>query len=261
GLPERVPDTAAWPRFLSETKARNFDLAIQMHGDGSRTNALVESFGARCNAGFAPGPKEGLFIKYPESGAEPSRLLRLAAFLGADTSNTRLEFPLQDEDDAHWANYPAVRSLKAGRYLCIHAGARAAEKRWPPESFAAVADAVAQETGLQVVLTGSEHETDLTRAVANAMKMPAIDAAAPVPVGALAAVIARSRLLIGNDTGTSHLAVALAVPSVIVFRASDLERWAPLDRVRHRVVEDREGTQIDAVLREARSLLKLGPGH
>jgi ADP-heptose:LPS heptosyltransferase len=259
GLPERTPDAEGWPRFLAQTKERDFDLAIQLHGDGTRTNAVVEAFGARRMAGFDPQRTHGLFLSYPEEGAEPARLLRLAAHLGADTSDTRLEFPLRPEDDAHWAPYPAVRGLEPGRYLCIHAGARAAERRWPVENFAAVADALAVQTGLKVVLTGSGEEASLTRALAQAMKTPVIDAAAPVPVGALAAVIARGRLLIGNDTGTSHLAAALAVPSVIVFRISDPQRWAPLDRERHRVVRDPEGTRTEEVLREAGGLLNPVP--
>jgi ADP-heptose:LPS heptosyltransferase len=85
-----------------------------------------------------------------------------------------------------------------------------------------------------------------------------VHAAVAVPVGALAALIAGSRLLVGNDTGASHLAAALRVPSVIVFRASDPERWAPQDRQRHRVVWDPDGQRPHEVLRQALALLS-GP--
>lgn len=255
-LPEQPVNEAAWPAFEQAVHERDFDLAIQLHGDGSRSNALVQRLGARVQAGFSPGPGEGLFLPYPREGAEVRRLLALAAFLGADTSDERLEFPLTSADDAHWQAYPAVSALVPGRYLCLHPGARAADRRWPPEHFAAVGDALAQATGLAVVLTGSGEETALTRTVAAAMRTPAIDAAAPVPVGALAALIARSRLLLSNDTGSSHLAAALGVPSVVVFRASDLERWAPLDTRRHRPVWDPQGVRVDDVLGEALDLLR-----
>ena len=52
-----------------------------------------------------------------------------------------------------------------GHYVCVHPGARAADRRWPPAHFAAVADAIARETGLAIVLTGSGQEVGLTQAV------------------------------------------------------------------------------------------------
>lgn len=259
GLPERALDATAWPGFLGQAQARRFELAIQMHGDGSRTNALVELLGARHCAGFAPGEQPGPFLPYPQRGPEPERLLSLARFLGAPADDARLEFPLEPQDQAHWDGHEAVQALQPGRYVCLHPGARAAERRWPARCFAALADTLAEESGLSVVFTGSAEESGLVQSIMATMRTPAVDAAAAVPAGALAALIARSRLLVGNDTGTSHIAAALRVPSVIVFRASDPQRWAPIDRARHRVVWDPPGTALAEVLREARALLGLRP--
>ena len=256
GLPEQPPDLAAWPAFVATARAQAFDLAIQMHGDGSRTNALVARLGARRQAGFGAAGDDGLFMPYPGTGAEPTRLLRLLHFLGAPAAGEQLEFPLHEADLAEWDPWPELRALPARRYICLHPGARAAEKRWPPAHFAAVADALAQRCGLAVVLTGSAQEAGLTAAVAAAMHGPALDAAAPVSVGALAALIAGSRLLVGNDTGTSHLAAALRVPSVTIFRASEVERWAPLDRSRHRIVCDPDAERVGAVIGQALDLLR-----
>ncbi len=263
GLPEQPPDRARWPGFIAAARAQRFDLSIQLHGDGRLTNALVAQLGARRQAGFtadfhggaADGADHRLFLHYPDAGAEPRRLLRLMALLGAPTDDERLEFPLQPGDAAEWQPYPAVRELAPGSYICLHAGARAAGRRWPPEHFAAVGDALAQQSGLAVVLTGSGPEAELAQRVAAAMRTPAIAAAAPVSVGALAALLAHSRLLVGNDTGASHLAAALRVPSVIVFRNSEVDRWAPLDRERHRAVLDPHAVRVDAVVREAFDLL------
>jgi ADP-heptose:LPS heptosyltransferase len=257
GFPEQEPKLDAWPAFLQAVQARRFGLAIQLHGDGSRSNGVLRLLGAEVEAGFSPEDEDGFFLRYPSVGSETQRLLQLAAFLGADTSREQLEFPLGEADFAEWRAHPEIDALLQSNqaFLCVHAGARAADKRWPPQQFARVADALSQETGWPVVLSGSAQEQALTKAVAEAMQAPVIDAALPVSVGALAALLSRSRLLVSNDTGASHLACALQVPSVVVFRNTDMDRWAPRDRTRHRAVWDPAGERVDEVLSEARSLL------
>ena len=51
------------------------------------------------------------------------------------------------------------------------------------------------------------------------------------------------------------VAAGLRVPSVVIFRASDMARWAPLDRELHRPVWDPQGVRTSEVCNEALSLL------
>jgi ADP-heptose:LPS heptosyltransferase len=108
-------------------------------------------------------------------------------------------------------------------------------RRWLPQRFAEVADRLA-DNGLQVILTGSADECDIVQAVMRSMRTPAIDLAGKTDLGALAALIAQARMVVCNDTGISHVAAAVATPSVIVCCGSDPVRWAPLDSERHAVV-------------------------
>jgi ADP-heptose:LPS heptosyltransferase len=43
-------------------------------------------------------------------------------------------------------------------------------------------------------------------------------------------------MLVCNDTGISHLAAAVRLPSVVIASGSDVARWAPLDTGLHRVL-------------------------
>jgi ADP-heptose:LPS heptosyltransferase len=51
-----------------------------------------------------------------------------------------------------------------------------------------------------------------------------------ISLGALASVVAQGDLLLGHDSGLSHLAAALGVPTVAIFGPTDPARWAPLGR-------------------------------
>jgi ADP-heptose:LPS heptosyltransferase len=259
GIPERVPPIGELPAFLAGVQARQFDLALQMHGSGIASNPFTVMLGARTNAGFfLPGqycPDPERFLAYPSGEAEVRRHLRLMEHLGLPLQGEQMEFPLREHDRAELADVlgesaaanrisrSAARRIEAGDYVCLHAGAFEPARRWPVERFAAVGDALTTR-GLQVVLTGSAGEAELTAQVATCMRKPALDLAGRTSLGALAELLSRSRLLITNDTGVSHLAAALAVPSVVIFLASDPLRWAPVDRCLHRVVGGSAGVAL-----------------
>lgn len=239
GLPEQPARIEQFPPFLAAIQNAHFDLTIQMHGSGVLTNPLALLFGARRTAGFFPPgeycPDEQYFLAYPANDSEVRRLLSLVEFLGAPPQGEELEFPLTAADYQALAAIDTVPALRPGTYACVHPGARYVSRRWWPERFALVADALAAQ-GLHIVLTGSAEEITLTQTVAQAMRAPALDLAGRTNLGALGALLSHARVLICNDTGVSHLAAALQVPSVVIASGSDPDRWAPLDQHRHRVV-------------------------
>jgi len=264
GLPEIPPDHARIPGFRAAIQAERFDLAIQLHGSGSIVNEVVAGFGARRSAGFAcPGdlrPDPELFIPWPEQGLEIHRLLTLVDSLGVPRKGDHLEFPVHVADRAALHAIEGVADTTADAYICVHPGASVPERRWPAERFAALADALA-DRGMRVVLTGSTAEVDLTRAVAHHMQHPAVDLAGKTELGPLAALIDNARLMVSNDTGVAHLAVARKVPSVILSTGDNPARWAPIDTQRHRVLCDERGVTTDAVLAAADALLAAFADH
>jgi ADP-heptose:LPS heptosyltransferase len=263
GLPEQEPDAERLAAFFASIRAERFDLAIQMHGSGTVSNQVTAELGARVQAGFSPPggpcPDPATFLAYPEHGLEIRRLLRLVEHLGVAPCGESLEFPLKADDRAAAQQLAHAHGFLDRAYVCIHGGASVPERRWPAESFAAVADALA-ECGLAIVLTGTRSESGLTRAIAAAMRAPAIDLAGQTPLGTLAAVLARSRLLVCNDTGVSHVADGLGVPSVVISTGNNPERWAPPDGRLHRVLCRGSGVAASEVIAEAKELLSTAPG-
>lgn len=86
-FPEQAVNEALLPAFYEEMQKRRYDLALQMHGSGQISNQIVGAFGAKeiagCVAGATPESRfDGqAFLRYPERGSEPERLLQLIEFL------------------------------------------------------------------------------------------------------------------------------------------------------------------------------------
>ena len=240
GCPEQEGPLEGLLDFLAAARAREFDVAIQLHGSGGMSNRVVSLMGAKRMAGFRPAgapadPAHGPWMM-PWPGSEPEihRHLGLMAFLGVPLRGSHLELPLEAADRQACESLCTEHRLKPGGYVCIHPGARLASRRWPPERFAEVASAIARQ-GYPIVLTGSPGEASLTGAIASRLR-GAIDLAGRTSLGGMGALLSQSALVVCNDTGVSHIAAAVGAPSVVVASGSDVRRWAPLDAARHPVV-------------------------
>jgi hypothetical protein len=258
-LPEQPVRQDELTAFYSAMCERRFTLALQLHGSGDISNEIVTGFGAEAVAGYNRGDavqtERTVLFPYPDLGAEPERLLQLVQRLGASPAGEHLEFPLVEADEQELADSGVAQGLAPDSYICVHPGARTRDKCWPPARFAEVADQLADEFGVGVVLTGAKSEADLTGQVAGHMRNPTVNAAAPISIGAMAVLMSRARLLVCNDTGVSHIAAGLGLKSVVIFSKADIARWAPLDRHNHRCIWDPDAERATAVLQHARALL------
>jgi ADP-heptose:LPS heptosyltransferase len=240
GFPEQDETDAHLPQLLQSLRARDFDLAIQLHGSGGVANDIVERMGARANAGFLkPGEpmREGVFMPWPDDLPEPARYTALMRRLGIDADNLSLEIPLTADDERERDTLTDEYAFAYDRLVLVHPGAQLPSRRWPAERFGEVARALSK-AGWQIAVTGGASEAPLTARVARDAGANAIDLAGRTSLGALAAIAGRARLVVCNDTGLSHVAAAMRVPSVVIASGSDTRRWAPLDLARHRVLAD-----------------------
>jgi ADP-heptose:LPS heptosyltransferase len=253
--PER---TAA---FFKKMRAAEFDLAIQMHGDGRVSNGFVADLGARHSLGYRCGFDRRLnhSLLYDPGEHEVRRWLRLVAEVGAVSDDTRLEFPLSPLDRRAAAQLLDLDSASDTPLIGLHPGAKDEARRWPPERFAALADQLIDQYGARIVLTGGPGERELTAAVARAMRYGALDLAGKTDLGAFAATIAALDLLVTNDTGASHIACATGTCSLVLFGPSRPECWAPLDQQRHQVLDAPQLVPQDFSLQQALGRLPVEP--
>ncbi len=247
------------PSFLAEASRHAFDLAIQLDGSGGTSNGLTLLLGARLRAGtYPPGgfcPDPARFVPLACDLPEIHRLLRVMDTLGIPPRGEHLEFPVTAADRDLLGSMPSATTLRPGQYVVVHPGSSAAERRWPTRHFATMVDLLGA-LRLPVVLTGTAWDRPVVREVAASSRTDTIDLGGLTTLGALGALVQDARLVLCNDTGVSHLAAALRVPSVVVFTGSEVARWAPLDGALHRAVKPSSGLEgVEDVLAATLSLL------
>jgi ADP-heptose:LPS heptosyltransferase len=256
GLPEQKFEPTAFAAFLNEVQQEQFDLVLQMQGNGSIVNPMVELFGGRYAAGFCLQddycPDKNLFLTYPTGIHEIERHLQLMKFLGIESQGADLEFPLFQKD---YEEYRAAGlQLQPGKYVCVHPGSRGAWRQWPTNYFAQLANYCAEQD-LKIVLTGTKEEMGIVDDVIKHLKYEALIAAGKTTIGAVAVLIKNSKLLISNCTGVSHMAAAFQTPSIVISMDGEPERWAPLNKKLHRTIDWTRTPQFDLVYEELKNLL------
>lgn len=231
GQPAGAPPAAGLGDVLAGLRARRLDLALQVHGGGATSNPLVAAFGARTTAGLrAPGaPPLDRWAPYRYYQPEPSRSLEVTALVGADGPP---EYP-------PLAVTPVERATATllldgpGPWAAVHVGATDPRRRWPPDRFAAVLDALAAD-GVRTALVGSAADRADADAVLAAARARPLDLVGRTGVGELAGVLHRCDLLVANDSGPLHLAHAVGTATVGLYWCGNAINAAPLRRGRWR---------------------------
>lgn len=225
-------ETAALLRSVRDR--RRFDLAVQLHGSGGPINWLGVALRARRVAVHTTPDRLGPWAvsrRWPDRGHEADRLADLVVAAGFPRGNRALRFPLTMHD--HREAVAVIPPAPDG-FVVVHPGASRPDRRWAIDGFASVASSAAA-CGRQVVVTAGPGERALAERLVDACALATV--VSGTTIGGLAALLARADAVVVNDTGVAHVSVAVGTPTVVVGTTSDLDRWGPRDRVRHRVVQ------------------------
>jgi ADP-heptose:LPS heptosyltransferase len=219
--------------FFAKMRDEEYDLAVQIHGGGRWSNPFVRRLAARCAVGLKAedAPPLDRWIPYALYQHEILRFLEAVSLVGAEPVTVQPSLPVTAADRA-----AATRVLGTDfePLVAVHPGAMDPRRRWPPERFAAVADALAG-AGAHIVLTGSRAEQSIADDVAARMRHPARSLCGRLSLSGLVGVLARCTLVLSNDTGPRHLADAVGTATVSVYWCGNLVNVGPFTRARHRV--------------------------
>jgi len=149
--------------------------------------------------------REALRLKIPVSAQEQTRQILQAHEIGRDQS-----------------------------FAVIHPGTARPEKYWTCAGWAAVIDHLILEKKLPVVITGGSDAAEISHieAVKTALRPEArsqvIDFSGQLSLPQTAAIISKSKLVLGVDTAAMHLAAAFEKPQLVLFGPTNPYHWRPL---------------------------------
>jgi heptosyltransferase-2 len=188
----------------------------------TRTGFGVWFSGARLKIGFAGAPGSWAYnreVPWRQEQHAVRRYLELSAPLGGDPDRADRRPRLHVPDAAHRRAAELLRAESienAQGLVCLAPGAARATKRWTAEGYAALARLL-HDQGRTPILVGSPSEVELCREVARAAGGLGAVLAGRTGVAELAALLARSVALVGNDSAAGHIASAVGTAVVSVF--------------------------------------------
>ncbi|MCR4310004.1 MAG: lipopolysaccharide heptosyltransferase II [Deltaproteobacteria bacterium] len=233
--PGRHEGTLGRLRLAGELRRRRFDGALLLQ---NAFDAALLAFLARIpeRAGYpTDGRRLLLSLPVPLTHAilqrhEVEYYLCLLDGLGVPRPEPpTLKLLVTDEERAGIGSRLASLGLTPGTpIVAINPGATyGSAKRWYPDRFAAVADALSEEWGAAVVVVGSPAEAPLAGEIVAAARRGVVNLAGKTTVREMMALLSLSSFLVTNDSGPMHIGAALGVPLVAIFGPTDWRRTSP----------------------------------
>ncbi len=221
-----------WKSLVAGLRGAGYDVAIDLQGL-ARSALLTRASRAPVRVGLTTA-REFSRLAYtvtvrprdPEVHAVDRYLQVLRALGVAPPTEPRFELAAPEQARQR-VEAALAQELVAEPIVCVAPGTRWETKRWPPERFAEVAERLAAEDDVRVIVVGAEDDADLARVIGERVGERALDWTGRTSLVELAALFERSALLLTNDSGPMHLAAAVGTPLVAVFGPTNPARTGP----------------------------------
>jgi heptosyltransferase-3 len=119
---------------------------------------------------------------------------------------------------------PAVLEQKP--YVVLHPFPKFSYKMWPQENWIALALELTLQ-GVQVVLTGGPDVEERQYVDVIARASHAINLCGTLTLAQTADLLSRTTLFVGPDTGVTHIAASVGIPTIVLFGPSNPVKWGP----------------------------------
>ena len=222
----RMLDFPRGLRFAREMRKRDFDLIVDLRGSfASLLYAAIAKSRFRIDRGtYLIQRKLGKTSLKSEHEAEVNLDILARAGVPTPLRNLSLDLPQEDMDSA---DVLLGNNNQHSTIIAMHPGGPSLLKQWPAERYAQLADHLSREYNARIILVGGKGEEQIARSIVSEMNENVTDLSGQTRLGQLAAVLQKTDLFIGNDSGPMHLAAACGTRVIGLFGPTSPQRFGP----------------------------------
>lgn len=222
--------------FFKRLRSKRYDIVLDFHGN-FKSGLLTYLSGARTRIGFSRGYcKEFNFI-FSNLRVTPrqkkmhrvDKYLNLLCSLGIKAQYQRPTFSIPDIDRLRIDTFIHQNNLQEKPIAIIHPGTSlfGKFKRWQPQNYAVLADRLIHELNYSVIFTWGSSEYEIAEEIVSLMHHRAVIACKTASAKQLIALLHYASIFIGSDTGPTHIASCIGIPTVAIFGPKDPAIYAP----------------------------------
>ena len=213
-------------------RRERYDLAVDVRGDFVHA-VLMRAAGIPRRVGWDCAG--GGFLLTHRAAYEPGRTELLSrhalvcAVGGRPTASDEPSFQPTSEASRFIGHMLGDFRRSDRPLLVMHVGAGTQAKRWPTEHWRELMGRVILEQDARVILVGGESDRATSREITEDTYWPGVmDWTGRLSLDQLGALVQRSSLFVGADSGPAHLAAAVGTKTIVLFSGTnDARQWRP----------------------------------
>lgn len=207
-------------QFSRALKRRRFDLVLDLQGlMKSGVLAWLSAAPERIGLGSHEG-SQWLMTRVVERGGDVQRIgseyLHLGERLGLATDVFEMRVVVDDSAENFVRELVTAKDLSGG-YLVVCPFTTRPQKHWFNDRWAKLIPRLQQEFGVAVVMLGGPDDSVMSKQITSLVNPAVINLTGQTGLTQAAALISHARLLVGVDTGLTHMGIAFSRPTVALF--------------------------------------------
>lgn len=135
---------------------------------------------------------------------------------------TKLEEPLLN------CSLPSFGTKKSQKVLFVHPGSGSQHKCLSPERLGHIIQSLADLEGLRILICEGPADEERVSSLQHFLQDLPYETLKDSDLIEVAQVLQSADVYLGHDSGITHLAAALGVPTIALFGPTDSKRWRPL---------------------------------
>ncbi|MGI9213453.1 MAG: glycosyltransferase family 9 protein [Methylococcaceae bacterium] len=206
--------------LIQRLRNNRYDLVLDVHGL-LKSGVWAWLAGGVLRVGL--GSREGsqwlmteTLDRHSDSPLMGKEYRKLAAHLGAETSDFLPQVSIAPDDTALATQLLQAHGIKH-RPVVFAPFTTRPQKHWFRDRWLALAADLSRTSQCRVILLGGPGDADEARHWAERGGDHLVNLVGQTRLGVAAALIAQARVLVGVDTGLTHLAMVLNIPTVALF--------------------------------------------